>query len=46
METTLKLAIETYAELKGLSVENVAQALLDGDEVMLKHVIQLMVSVA
>ena len=42
----LKLAIETYAELRKESFETVAQRMLDGDQVTTRHIFLLMESVA
>ena len=42
----LKMATETYAELRGADVKVVAQRMLDGDETTTKHVLMLMEAVA
>lgn len=46
MDTTLKLAIETYAELTKLSVEEVLKLLAAKDECTTRSVQMLMFSVA
>ena len=46
METTMKLAIETYASLSGYSFEYIVSECLNGNEVMTEIVTLLMFSVA
>ena len=46
METTMKLAIETYSNLSGISFENIVSKCLSGDEVTMNIITKLMFCVA
>jgi hypothetical protein len=46
METTMKLAIETYANLMNYSFEYVVNECLKGNEVIIENVTKLMLCVA
>jgi hypothetical protein len=46
METTMKLAIETYANLMNYSFEYVVNECLNGNEVIIENVTKLMLCVA
>lgn len=45
METTMKLAIETYANLMNYSFEYVVNECLNGNEVIIKNVTKLMFAI-
>lgn len=42
METTMKLAVETYAELMNYSFEFVVKEFLNGNKVVIENVTKLM----
>lgn len=42
METAMKLAIETYSEISGESFESIVNQVLEGNEIKLKIVCDLM----
>lgn len=46
METTLKLAIETYSKLSGLNEVKIIEMIKDGDKVVTSSVMMLMEGVA
>jgi hypothetical protein len=46
MENTMKLAIETYSELTGRSIESVQQDLLNKNEIVTEIIMKLMFCVA
>jgi len=45
METTMKLAIETYSNLMNYSFEYVVNECLNGNEIIIENVTKLMFSV-
>tara|TARA_R110002051_G_scaffold311728_1_gene386329 strand:- start:604 stop:744 length:141 start_codon:yes stop_codon:yes gene_type:complete len=46
METTMKLAIETYSNLTGRTFDEIVTECVNGDEVILETIKKLMFSVA
>jgi hypothetical protein len=46
METTMKLAIETYSELTGQNFESIVNECLNGNKQLIKNIKLLMIAVA